>query len=79
MSTRKDLAVRQVEAVSGIQTRLAEVSADIAKRDFEGAHGSEDSMYLYALRMIAQGVQDPAEVAREALKGTALRYPRAFG
>lgn len=70
---------RQAEALQGIEQRLVTVSDCIAQKDLEGAHGDEDSMYLYALRMIAQGVSDPAEVAKAALKGTALVYRRPYG
>jgi hypothetical protein len=36
--------------------------------DPEEGHGQQDDLYLDVLRAIADGVDDPAGVAREALK-----------
>jgi hypothetical protein len=46
--------------------------------DPECAHGVEDDIYRDALRAIAQGTDDAAAIAREALKAADVRFPRWY-
>ncbi len=44
--------------------------------DNEAAHGKEDELHQAVLLAIADGADNPAELAREALKTTELGFAR---
>ncbi len=46
------------------------------KADPESAHSEQDRLYLAVLKTIAEGVENPAELAREAIKAEKINFPR---
>jgi hypothetical protein len=44
--------------------------------DDEASHSTEDLMYRAVLRAIANGAENPAELAAEALKASHIQYER---
>lgn len=55
--------------------RVAEIEA--AKADFEHAHSLEDRLYIEVLSTIAAGsADDPAELARVALRANGISFRR---
>jgi hypothetical protein len=50
--------------------------AAIGRRDEEVAHRDEDKLHVLVLQAIADGIENPAGFAREALKTRDLDFPR---
>jgi len=44
--------------------------------DYESAHSMEDDLYQDVLNAIAEGAEDAAVLAKEALKTTKINFPR---
>ena len=47
--------------------------------DYEGAHNMEDSLHQDVLRAIADGAENAAELAKEALKTKKIGFSRYCG
>jgi hypothetical protein len=60
--------------VEDIKRRVAKIDAE--KDDDETAHGSEDQLWEDVLKAIADGAEDPAALAREALKTRDIEFSR---
>jgi phage shock protein A len=67
---KKNLTVEDVKA------RVKEIK-ESAKMDYNGAHAMEDSLYEDVLKAISKGkCDDPATLAKEALKTTKIKFAR---
>lgn len=60
--------------VEEIRKAVEEIAAEA--RDFEVAHGDEDSLHVSVLEAIAAGAPNAQELAREALKTLDLKFAR---
>ncbi len=59
--------------------KILEEIYDTAKKDPEGAHGTEDRLWAEVLEAIATGAENPRELAQEALKSRDIEFPRWYG
>lgn len=62
-----------VESVRGMVEKVESLSGDP-----EAAHSAEDQTLVAALQMIAEGCDDSAAVAREALRVREIDFPRWY-
>lgn len=60
--------------VTKIRDRVHEIR--VCSDNPEGAHTLEDALYLDVLRAIADGAENPEELAREALLAAEIMFPR---
>lgn len=63
------------ETIETIQQVINRIQ-DLAESDYEAAHGLEDSLLLSVLEAIANGTENPQELAAEAIKVVEIEYPR---
>jgi len=63
--------------IYGIKKWIKEIK-EIGNDDFEVAHQEEDSLMEWALEAIAKGVDNPEELAKEALKVKKLEYDKYY-
>ena len=68
---------RKIKTIEDIKAAVAEIRE--TKKDCEHAHITEDALYVNTLRAIANGVDNPVEMATEALKATKIKYLRWYG
>lgn len=72
------LTPEPVSQVEQIRAEVDQIAADYAaSRDYEAAHSSEDQLHRRVLRLIADGADDAAELAEEALRTTLIDFPRS--
>lgn len=64
--------------ISDVQARLAKIQAYANHGDFEAAHAEDDSLRDDALREIANGAVNGAELAAEALKSNDIAFKRYY-
>lgn len=60
----------------GVRKRVERIDR-ISDQD-ESAHAAEDALYLSVLRAIAKGADDPAGLAREAIKAAKITFSRWY-
>jgi hypothetical protein len=60
--------------INEIRTRVARIEA--IRHDDEVAHSMEDDLYADVLRAIANGAENAAELAREALRTGDIDFAR---
>ena len=60
-----------VEEVRRIVAQIADLDCDA-----ESAHGAEDDLHEAVLQAIADGADNAAELAREALETRKIEFPR---
>jgi hypothetical protein len=52
--------------------------ARVAERSPELAHGRQDDLWLSVLQAIADGAENPRELAAEAIKADDVNFPRWY-
>ena len=60
----------------GVKKLLRQIRKFHRLNDPEIAHSREDELFQKVLKAIANGVDNPQELAKEALKSTKLDFPR---
>jgi hypothetical protein len=65
--------------VNDIRARVVVVRAwAIDHEEYENAHKAEDQLWEDVLRLIADGAENAADLARAALDSRRVSYPRGF-
>lgn len=62
--------------VEDIKATIEEIKFIVG--DSEAAHGMEDDLYQDVLRAIAEGAENPAELATAALEAAKIQYTRWY-
>lgn len=60
--------------VSEVEKRVAEIEE--AKLDYEKAHALEDELYIDVMEAIAEGADNPLELAKECIKSAYIDFER---
>lgn len=58
-----------------IKNRINKIK-EFCEEDPEHAHSLEKALHQDVLRAIAEGIENPAELAKETLKTLKIEYPR---
>ena len=70
----ENLINMKVNYKENIKNQVAVIEA--SKGDPEEAHFHLDGLYVVTLKLIAKGVDNPEELAKEALKAEKIDFPR---
>jgi hypothetical protein len=62
--------------VDRVQQRVREIANSAAGGDWENTHGREDGLHHDVLRAIAEGADNPVELAQAALETLKLDFER---
>lgn len=62
--------------IDDVRARLDKIQAFADARDHEQAHGEEDDLWLAVLLAVADGAQNAAALAGEALKSRFIEHRR---